>query len=176
MEITNVGVILGKNEWGPPPVLEARLETLDSSAFPGGEGWVSSRLADLLSTARSDASLETDDPRTATARVVGQLAIIFQRLAGSNATFVATRMTDEQVALLAFDFKNEALARAALDAAMKLYEATRDDRPFPFAETIQELRSIANLPEATPTRAAMFPSSPRAPIISIPYTSASRAG
>ncbi len=165
MEITNIAVLQGRNEWGPPPVLEARVEILESSALPGGEGWISPKLA------------EADDPRTAAARVVGQLAMTFQRLAGSNGTFVAARMAEDNVVLLALDFKNENLARAALSAAMDLYEATRDERPFPFAQTLQDLRTLANRPgDITGRSAAMFPSAPKDVTISLPYSSAARAG
>lgn len=164
MEITKIVIIQGRNEWGPPPVLEAQVKILNSTALPGGEGWIPPGIAELLANARFDGGLEPSDPRTAGARVVGQLAMTFQRLAGSNGTFVAARMAEESVVTLALDFQNERLARAALEAAMDLYTASREDRPFPFAKVLAELREIANDSESKPsTSAAMFPSAPKVP-------------
>lgn len=171
MDITNVLTILGRNEWGPPPVLEARVELRDAAAIPGGEGWISPRFAALVSSAKIDFGVEPTDPRTCAARVVGQLAMTFQRLAGSNGTFVAARAVEDNVILLAIDFRDEALARASLAAALKLYVATRDDIPFPFAETLRKLRAIADANEMAHSRgpAAIFPSSPRESIGQLPY-------
>ena len=173
MDITNVLTILGRNEWGPPPVLEARVELRDAAAIPGGESWISPRVAVLVASTKIDVGTETIDPRTYAARVVGQLAMTFQRLAGSNGTLVTARALEDNVVLLAIDFQKETLARASLDAALKLYAATRDDLPFPFAETLRELRMLANANEKAHSRgpAAIFPSEPRYDSRSLPYAS-----
>lgn len=173
MDITSIVTILGRNEWGPPPVLEARVSLDDNAAIPGGESWISPRLASLGLSAKFDVGAETTDPRTYAARVVGQLAITFQRLAGSNGTFVAARVVEKNVILLAMDFQDEKLARASLDAAMRLYIATRDDLPFPFAEVVRELRALAEANEKVRSRgpAAIFPSTPQYDSPSLPYAS-----
>ena len=171
MKITNLLTIQGRNEWGPPPVLEARFELDESTAVPGSSGWISPRIAALLDTTRTDFASEGSDPKTLVARVVGQLAMTFQRLSGSNGTFVAARAIDDNTTLVALDFQNESLARASLEAALKLYEATRDDQPFPFAETLKELRVLANDNKTTKGVAAIFPSAPRKVERALPYAS-----
>ena len=171
MDITNVLTILGRNEWGPPPVLEARVELQETAAIPGGESWITPRLAALVASAKADVGAASIDPRTVAARVVGQLAMTFQRLAGSKGTFVSARAVEDNVIILAIDFQDEAIARASLDAALRLYVATRDDLPFPFAETIRELRGLADASAGANSRGpgAIFPSGPRESIGQLPY-------
>jgi cyanophycin synthetase len=152
MVFRKVLALRGPNLWADFPVLEAWVDLLDwkdarSDAIPGFTGrltaWLPS-LAEHRCVVGRDTLLEQLGQGTDLGHALEHATLELQALAGVDVRFSRTRPTSTPgVCRVIVQYEEEALARACLEAALRLCLAAVHDRPFDRAAEITALRTLA---------------------------------
>ncbi|MBM4380674.1 MAG: cyanophycin synthetase, partial [Deltaproteobacteria bacterium] len=153
MKILKTLALRGPNFWSRRPALEAwvDLEDLDvpSTAIPGLyerlSAWVPSLIEHRCGIGERGGFLLRLKEGTYPGHILEHLALELQSLAGSNVGFGKARETSTPgIYKVAIRFKEEAVGRAALQAAFELLQAAIHDRPFDVAAEVAKLRAIVD--------------------------------
>ena len=144
MEFRTIRALRGPNPWADVPVLEAEVvlqELRDATPemIPGFADRLAARLPDSAPIGRGAGLVD----------VLAQSALGLQRLAGLVVGFVASREESTTSApsatrLVAVEYVEEPLGRAALEAAHRLVLAAVYDRPFDRKTEVELLRDMAH--------------------------------
>lgn len=148
MNFRRIWVLRGPNVWARGPVVEAELELHDRDSFrPASSPSVASRLAELDCRPTADATLADT-----------LLAVVRSLLArtGFDCRVGLVHPTREPAFYrVVFDYDEEPLARAALDAALALCVAALNGEPFDVAAKLKELRDLAHEVRLGPSTGAI---------------------
>jgi cyanophycin synthetase len=152
MLLRKVLALRGPNLWADFPVLEAWVDLLDlnevpSDAIPGFTrrltAWLPS-LAQHQCVVGRDALLEQLERGTDVAHALEHAMLELQVLAGADVRFSRTRPSSTPgVCRVAVQYEEETLARACLEAALRLCLAAVHDGPFDPEAEIKALRELA---------------------------------
>jgi cyanophycin synthetase len=153
MDIRKVLVLRGPNYWANFPVLEAwvdlgPLKDSPSDELPGFNdrlmAWLPTMIEHRCSIGERGGFFERLRRGTYQAHILEHVALELQSLAGDEVGFGRTRETAEEgVYKVALEYLEEAVGKAALEAARDLCLAAVYDKPFEVAESIRQLRSLA---------------------------------
>ncbi len=153
MDIRKVLVLRGPNYWANFPVLEAwvdlgPLKDSPSDELPGFNdrlmAWLPTMIEHRCSIGERGGFFERLRRGTYQAHILEHVALELQSLAGDEVGFGRTRETAEEgVYKVALEYLEEAVGKAALEAARDLCLAAVYDKPFDVAESIRQLRALA---------------------------------
>jgi cyanophycin synthetase len=137
MNFRRIWVLRGPNVWSRLPLIEAELELGDHDDFrPASVPAFTARLTELDCALATDANLA--DALLAVTRA-------FLARTGFATQFGLVHRTREAAFYrVLFDYDEEPLGRACLDAAHAFCLAARNDQPFDVAAKLKELRDLAH--------------------------------
>lgn len=154
IEILRVTHLRGPNIWTYRPVIEAwvdigELEDYPSNTLPGFYERLSGYLPGLVehhcSPGVRGGFLQRVREGTWAAHIVEHCTLELQNLAGMQTGFGKARQTSQRgVYKVAFRTRQEAVGRAALEAARDLVMAAINDTPFDVAATVVRLRDMVD--------------------------------
>ncbi len=152
MEFRKVLVLSGPNYWANFPVLEGWLDLgllkeSPSDILPGFNErlmtWLPTMIEHRCSEGCRGGFFERLRRGTYQGHIIEHVALELQSLAGTEVGFGRTRETTEPgVYKVAVEYQDEALGKAALQAALQLCLAAVYDRPFDVAAEVARLRAI----------------------------------
>ena len=154
MEIRKVLALRGPNIWANFPVLEAwvdlqELKDSPSDQLPGFNerltAWLPSLVEHRCSIGEPGGFFDRLRRGTYLAHILEHVALELQTLAGTSVGFGRARETSESgVYKVVIQYKEEELARAALETAYRLCIAAISNTPFDAADEIKKLESLAH--------------------------------
>ncbi|MBL8797138.1 MAG: cyanophycin synthetase [Planctomycetia bacterium] len=152
MEFRRIWTLRGPNFWAPFPVVEAETVLGALDAFrPAQDAGFLDRLRQ-----RFPAWSGVLDAHATLADLLQHAVIALQQQVGSEATFGQVQHTHEPgFYRVIFAYDEEALARAALEAARDLVLAAHGDTPFDAAARLTALRDLAHEVRLGPSTAAI---------------------
>jgi cyanophycin synthetase len=137
MELWRLWVLRGPNAWAACPVLEAGVDLARWVELPRHQA--------AAAVGRIRAWLPALAPDLAMARVVEQVTLHLQNLAGNPVTFAETREGPRPGRYrVAVEYQEEPVGRACLQAALEVCRAACEGRPFAIDEEVARLRSLAD--------------------------------
>ena len=152
MEFRKVSALRGPNVWAKSSVLEASVDVGPGHEAPRDEPpgfhdrlteWLPSVAARRCVEAACGGSPESPSPLIFGAHVLGQVAQELQALAGADLPFGRTMPTREPgVFKVVFEYVEEELARACLQAALEICVAAYLDRPFDVNGEVKRLLGL----------------------------------
>ena len=165
LKLSDVRALHELNRWSNRPILEARLdcqgwlETRENTSSPFSRNaarWLPTFETLLAQTSPlskgylgepppllAELSKILDEPESI-AKVVELTSRFLQSLAGVDSSFGKTSQTQEShVYQVCVAYEDEQFARACLDAATELCEATANDQPFDLLASVRELMNLA---------------------------------
>lgn len=151
MQIRKVQNLRGPNIWANFPVLEAWVDlgplNVPSDTLPGFGDRLKAFLPSLIEHRCSEGHrggfFERLDRGTYPGHILEHIVLELQALAGSDCGFGRTRESNEEgIYKVVFEYQDETLGRAALEAGRELCLAAINDQPFDVAATIKRLRSV----------------------------------
>jgi cyanophycin synthetase len=147
MIVRKVLALRGPNIWAHVPVLEA---WVDLEGLERGDPWaiagLAERLRAILGTGGEGRGDELDRLRSAELAegVLAALVELIQERAGAAVGFrMSRRFAESPVVRIAVGYQDEEVAREALEAAVALFSAAFEDRPFDLAPVVDRLRALA---------------------------------
>lgn len=154
MEIRRVAALRGPNLWANSPALEVWLalsaeEDRPSNAFPGFcdrlIAWLPSLYEHRCSVGERGGFFSRLREGTYLGHILEHVTLELETLAGTPIGFGRTRETSETgVYKVVVKYKNEQVARAALETAHALLEAALAGTDFPVEARLQSLRRLAD--------------------------------
>src|SRR5579864_7066302 len=165
MEIRKVLTLRGSNTWAWFPVLEAwvdlgELKDSPSNELPGFNdrlmSWLPTMIEHQCSIGERGGFFERLRRGTYQAHILEHVTLELQELAGTIVSYGRARETDEEgVYKVVVQYREETLARAALEAARALCLAAVHDKPFDIPGTLAQLREVAYLNCLGPSTASI---------------------
>lgn len=151
MELWRLWVLRGPNVWAACPVIEAGVSL---SAWAGQPRQRSARALERLRAWLP--SLGIVEESAYPARIFERLWLHLQILAGNAVRFSDIRLADRvHHSRVAVEYQGEAVGRACLHAALALYRAAWEDRPYAVAEEVGRLRDLAGKQRLGPSTLAL---------------------
>lgn len=150
MEFRKIWVLRGANHWSPFPVLEVELllrdlETQPTSAIPGFGARLTALLARLDPHGVGAVFSHRLEQGTSLAHVLQHLTLLLQLRAGSDVTFGLARAVELPTFYrVVVEFEEEPLARACLDAAREMLQATLTGVAFDAEAAMRRLCDLAH--------------------------------
>jgi len=165
MQSRKVLCLRGPNIWATFPMVEAWVDLTDVRAVAGDqtEG-LRQRLTDWLpglgerfrASKQLDADLLSFEPPRIVARVIEQTVLELLALAGAGADVSRiTRTAEDGVYQIAIQSREEAVARASVEAALELCNAALGGLPCDVADCVSRLRELARQVALDPSAAAI---------------------
>ncbi|HEY2826353.1 MAG TPA: acetate--CoA ligase family protein, partial [Pirellulales bacterium] len=151
MQVRKVQTLRGPNIWANFPVLEAWVDLgpldVPSDTMPGFNDRLMAYLPSMIEHRCSEGVrggfFERLRRGTYLGHILEHVVLELQTLAGSDCGFGRTRESNEKgVYKVAFEYQDETLGRAALEAGRELCLAAVNDQPFDIAGTVKRLRSL----------------------------------
>jgi len=148
MEFRKVSALRGPNVWAKTSVLEACVDfglvgEAPREEPPGFHERLAAWLPSLSGRPRAETAGGGPAPLTFGAQAVGRVALELQAMAGADLDFLGTAPTSEPgVFKVAFEYAEEEVARACLDAARELCLAALHDRPYDVPAVLTKLRDL----------------------------------
>ncbi|MCI0455797.1 MAG: cyanophycin synthetase [Gemmataceae bacterium] len=160
MEFYRTWALRGPNRWARCTALEAEVDLgeLQGTTTDRIPGFADRRRAWLPSLDCDGESGFLGQVRCGVhlAHVLERVALELQRLAGSEVSFGLTRETiRDGLSCVVVEYEEEALGRAALEAARGLVEAAAHDRPFDVAAELARLRALGHEVRLGPSTGAI---------------------
>jgi cyanophycin synthetase len=166
MQFRKLLALRGPNIWANHPVLEGWLDLVElklstAEGIPGFVerllAWMPSLVPPSSAQQERDGFFERLGRETWHGHVLERLALELQRLAGTPVAFSRTSKTHKEgVYKVVVQYENEAVGRAALDAALRLCIAAVRDTPFNLDGEVEALRAIARRETPGLTTAALI--------------------
>ncbi|HEY8855732.1 MAG TPA: cyanophycin synthetase [Rugosibacter sp.] len=155
MKIIHLRALRGPNLWGRHTAIEATISCPQNERtladFPGIEARVQTRFPAIsaLQAAHNVVSIPLPE-------LIAIAALSLQNSAGCPVTFYrCTPTVEEGIYQVVVEYSEEAVGRLAVDLAMTLYQAARDDQPFDAADAIAHLRVLDEDERLGPSTAAI---------------------
>ena len=153
MEIRKILALRGPNIWANFPVLEAwvdlqELKDSPSDSLPGFNdrlmAWLPTMIEHRCSVGERGGFFERLRRGTWQGHILEHVTLELQTLAGTPVGYGRARETHEEgVYKVVVEYKEEALARAAMQTAFELGQAAIHDRPFDVKAEVAKLRQLA---------------------------------
>jgi cyanophycin synthetase len=148
MQINRIRALRGPNIWSRHTALEVTVElgpaNVALAEIPGFEARLRALVPDMFSGAQwADADLTGATVEGATlAHALGRVAMALQRAARVPVSFSKTSATNEAgVWKVVVEYREEDVARAAVEAAAEIIDAVLAERSFDVQATVKQLRS-----------------------------------